>query len=68
MTYRGQITKGQIVLDESVQLPEGATVEVQVIEPKIRITRPSQRKPFRKIQPIVMPGDSLADELVRDRR
>ena len=68
MTYRGQITRGQIVLDEPVQLPEGATVEVQVIEPKVRITRPLQRQPFRKIQPIVMPGDSLADELVRDRR
>ena len=68
MTYRGQITKGLIVLDEPVRLPEGATVKVQVIAPKIRITRPSQRKPFRKIQPIVMPGDSLADELVRDRR
>jgi hypothetical protein len=68
MTYRGQIAKGQIVLDEPVQLPEGATVQVQIIEPRIRITRPSQRRPLRKIQPIVMPGGSLADELVRDRR
>ena len=50
------------------QLPEGAEVNVEVVEQKARITSPKNRVPLRRIKPIEMPGDSLADELVRDRR
>jgi hypothetical protein len=32
MTYRGHVKNGQIRLDESPQLPEGAEVSVQVVE------------------------------------
>ena len=32
MTYRGHIKNGTVVLDEPVQLPEGAAVEVNVAE------------------------------------
>ena len=31
MTYRGRVTNGQIVLDASVALPEGAPVKVDVM-------------------------------------
>ena len=68
MTYRGHIKNGQIALDEPAQLPEGAEVNVEVVEQKARITSPKNRVPLRRIKPIEMPGDSLADELVRDRR
>jgi hypothetical protein len=68
MTYRGHVKNGQITLDEPAPLPEGAEVNVEVVEEKVRITSPKNRVPLRKITPIEMPGDSLADELVRDRR
>ncbi len=32
MTYRGHVKSGQIVLDEPVALPEGAVVNVDVVE------------------------------------
>jgi hypothetical protein len=32
MTYRGHVKNGQIALDEAASLPEGAEVNVQVIE------------------------------------
>jgi hypothetical protein len=32
MTYRGHIKNGQILLDEPVTLPEGAQVNIEVIE------------------------------------
>ncbi|MFO0789951.1 MAG: hypothetical protein U0805_10875 [Pirellulales bacterium] len=32
MTYRGHVRSGQIVLDESVALPEGAEVNVEVVK------------------------------------
>src|SRR5438105_4918193 len=32
MTYRGRVTNGQITLDQSAQLPEGAEVNVEVLE------------------------------------
>ena len=31
MTYRGRVRNGQILLDEPVQLPEGAAVNVAVV-------------------------------------
>jgi|GEM_PF-3022445 len=68
MTYRGHVKNGQITLDESAQLPEGAKVNVEVQEPGSRITHPRVRIKPRKFNPIHMPGPSLADELVQDRR
>ena len=32
MTYRGHVKNGQILLDESARLPEGAAVNVAVLE------------------------------------
>jgi len=32
MTYRGHVKNGQITLDEPAQLPEGAEVQVAVVE------------------------------------
>jgi hypothetical protein len=68
MTYSGHIKNGQITLDEPVHLPEGAKVNVQVVERNLRITSPPRRQRLGKVQPIEMPGGSLADELVRNRR
>jgi hypothetical protein len=68
MTCRGHVKNGQVMLDESARLPEGAEVNVEVVEQKTQITSPKNRVPLRKIAPIEMPGDSLADELVRNRR
>lgn len=34
MTYKGRIRNGSVVLDEPVQLPEGAKVTVDLEEPK----------------------------------
>jgi len=68
MTYSGHIKNGQITLDELVHLPEGAKVNVQVVEKNLRITSPSTRQRLGRVRPIEMPGGSLADELIRDRR
>jgi hypothetical protein len=68
MTYRGRIRNGQVLLDEPARLPEGAEVNVEIIEKKIRITRPVRRRGLAKFRPVDMPGGSLADELIRDRR
>ncbi|HVS71966.1 MAG TPA: hypothetical protein VHQ47_11985 [Phycisphaerae bacterium] len=68
MTYRGQVTKGQILLDEPIPLPDGAIVRVEITEPKVRITRPKRPERLRKFDPITMPGGSLADDLVSERR
>ena len=68
MTYRGHIKNGQIALDDPAHLPEGAAVEIEVLEEKSRITSPANPQPLRKIRPLRMPGGSLADELIRDRR
>ena len=32
MSYKGHIERGQIVLDDSVELPEGTIVAVEVVE------------------------------------
>jgi hypothetical protein len=67
MTYRGHVKNGQITLDEPARLPEGVAVNVEVIlQPDV--TEPDRRVKLRSFDAIHMPGDSLADELVRDRR
>ena len=68
MTYRGHVKNGQILLDDSARLPEGAQVNVEVLESSQEKPRPQQRTRLRRSQPIEMPGGSLADELIRDRR
>jgi len=67
MTYRGHVKNGQIKLDEPARLPEGAKVDIHVVEPNGAGARRRGTK-ARQFQPIEMPGGSLADELIRDRR
>ncbi len=73
MIYRGHIRNGQILLDEPAELPEGAAVDIELSarnfeQQSVRITRPERPQPLAKFQPLEMPGESLADELVRERR
>ena len=68
MTYRGHVKNGQVALDEPVALPEGAPVNIEVVEQKVRISEPPVRAKLRKFEPIRMPGGPLADDIVRDRR
>ena len=71
MTYRGHVKNGQILLDEPTRLPEGATVNVQLVkagdlkEGKPIASRGGGKQPF---EPINMPGGPLSDDIVRDRR
>lgn len=68
MTYRGHVNNGQILLDQPASLPEGALVNVEISPDPVRISRPQFPERLQPFQPIEMPGDSLADEIVRDRR
>ena len=38
MTYRGHIKNGQITLDESVELPEGGVVNVELVDSSVKTT------------------------------
>jgi hypothetical protein len=68
MTYRGHVKDGQIKLDDPARLPEGAQVNIDVVEPSVGRSLPRRRGQVRRFHPIQMPGGSLADELIRDRR
>jgi hypothetical protein len=65
MTFHGRVKNGQIALDQPAPLPEGALVAVQVIEER-HTAPPSTRA--REFRPIQMPGGSLSEEIVRDRK
>jgi len=49
MTYRGHIKNGQVALDLPVPLPEGAEVEIHLIEKKVQISSPHNRHPLPRI-------------------
>ena len=68
MIYHGQISNGQVRLDKPVALPEGTPVDVEIRPRNGSISRPAIRMKPRKIDPIEIPGPSLAEDLVRDRR
>lgn len=71
MTYRGHIANGVIVFDDPVNLPEGATVQVQVFSPGL--TAPESDQPgssagtlFELLEPVIgsvsgMPSDAASN-------
>ena len=66
MTYRGHIKNGQITLDEPARLPEGAEVNVEVVQELADERRREHRR--HDFEPIEMPGGPLSDDIIRDRR
>lgn len=46
MTYRGKIHDGAVVLDESIDLPEGSTVECILVPLDLRGLSQEQASPF----------------------
>jgi hypothetical protein len=68
MMYRGQVKDGRISLDPPAYLAEGTVVTVMIAEVRPEISRSQPRKPLGQISPLRMPGGSLGDEIVRDRR
>lgn len=38
MTYRGHVENGVVILDDVVELPEGAQVHIEPVEPAPRLT------------------------------
>jgi hypothetical protein len=64
MTYRGHIKNGQIHFDEPVRLPEGAVVDVAVVEDELATSRempPSQEK-LRRLAAKHRPPQSWYDQ------
>ena len=49
MTYRGKVKSGVIVLEEGVQLPEGADVQVQPVEDVSGSTAPTWAEVFKNV-------------------
>lgn len=68
MTYRGQVRNGSIALDQPVSLPDGTRVTVEVVPQNERVSQGKPRAKLQEFSPIHLPGGSLADEIVRDRR
>jgi hypothetical protein len=60
MTIRGHVQGGIVVLDDASQLPDGATVEVRVVEPP---PKASNREALRRYMGIVddLPPDASAN-------
>jgi hypothetical protein len=68
MTFQARVRNGRVVLDPPASLPEGAKLEIHVVDQPPTITPPKKRAALRNLKPIELPGDSLAEELIRDRR
>jgi len=68
MTYRGHVKNGEIKLDEPARLPEGAEVNVEVVQEPAHPSGQQQRMRRRDFEPIEMPGGPLSDDITRDRR
>jgi hypothetical protein len=68
MTYSGHVKNGQILLDEPADLPEGASVKIEIAQTQACITRPKVRRDPPKFEPIKNMGPSLSVQLIKDRR
>lgn len=65
MTVRGHVKNGVIVLDESVPLPEGAYVQVEVLSPvEPLLSSPARQGGWWKGKVEIAPDfDELPDEI-----
>jgi len=48
MIYRGHVQNGVVVLEDSVRLPDGLEVQVEVVAPKAEEPRPGEEEPLRR--------------------
>ena len=68
MTYLGHVQDGIIVLDGQPNLPEGATVQVVLVAPRVNSTRRRQSFPLRAACAGHRVGEALADRCLAERR
>jgi hypothetical protein len=65
MTFQGRVENGTIVLDEAVALPDGARVQVEVVDdPASHSASESTGTLFERLSDVVgIAGDGLPDDL-----
>lgn len=67
MTYHAYVMDGKVTFKELSTLPDGTSLRIEVDGPSP--TAPAENKmKLREFKPVEMPGESLADDIVRDRR
>ena len=64
MTYRGYV---KVTFAELSHLPEGTQVRIEVEDRSTSFSPPPRAK-LQPFEPVSMAGESLADEIIRDRR
>lgn len=62
MTLHGHVQNGAIVLDELVELPEGAKVLVEVLSPQRTQTAGEARSLYERLKPVI----GIVDDLPAD--
>jgi len=65
MTLHGQVRGGVIIFDPPVALPEGADVQVQVIEPQAQSAAAESESLYERLKPLIgaakgLPADFAA--------
>ncbi len=66
MTYRGHVKNGQITLDEPVELPEGAAVNVDVVAVEIVENGAEQPTIWEKLLKLAGTVEGLPSDLAKN--
>jgi len=62
MTYRGHIENGAVILDDPVDIPEGTTVSVAVMEDTI----PAEKTLYERLSPFIGKATGLPPDLAQN--
>lgn len=62
MTYRGHVKNGAIVLDDAVDLPEGATVRVELAIPASRKTEDTVPSLAQSLASVIGKAEGLPED------
>ena len=67
MTYRGRVQGGVVLLDEPVQLPEGAEVRVELVQ-RPETSKPREEGPtlYEQLRPVIGAAKGLPADLARN--
>jgi hypothetical protein len=65
MTYRGHVENGTVVFDEAVALPEGAAVQVDVLDDEV-VAGENGPTLYERLKPVIGAAKGLPPDLARN--
>ncbi len=63
MAYRGHMQNGRVVLDEAVEIPDGAAVSIRLLDETEELAEPTL---YERLKPVIGMAEGLPSDLAEN--